>query len=177
MNHQEFFSKLPDNRNFFFDLVDPSSRSEADILDMLEVLKRFSDSGRVTLGLNQNEANILSRLTGCSPEAATDPETALIECADLKRQLQIESVVIHSIRYAVGCDAETSASVTGPYCEQPQKSPGAGDRFNAGYALGEVLNCEMKDRLTLACASSGFFVRQARSAALEELSEFLKDWV
>jgi sugar/nucleoside kinase (ribokinase family) len=170
---ERVFEKLPEKPRFFFDLVDPSTRSDEDVFGMLEALKRFGDWGHVTLGLNQNEANILSLLTGGATPKAEDPETALRQCAQLQAALNLDAVVIHSIRYAVATQDGEAAKVWGPYCEKPKKSTGAGDRFNAGYALGLVLGVPMEDCLTLACASSGYFVRHAHSANLLELAEFL----
>lgn len=170
---ERVFQKLPETPGFFFDLVDPSTRSDEDVSGMLEVLKRFGDCGHVTLGLNQNEANILSTLSGGATVKAVDPDTALQQCKELQTALNLDAVVIHSIRYAVASENGVAGSVWGPYCENPKKSTGAGDRFNAGYALGCVLECALEDRLTLASASSGFFVREARSPSLPELSAFL----
>jgi sugar/nucleoside kinase (ribokinase family) len=168
------FSRLSGRPCFFFDLVDPSTRSIDDIKAMLTVLKRFTRVGEVTLGLNQNEANILSRITKGATRTAATQESAALQSQELCTALELDAVVIHSVRYAVGSEAGVSSRVTGPYCEQPVKSTGAGDRFNAGYALGQALGCEMEDRLTLACASSGYFVRNARSASLDELIAFLR---
>jgi sugar/nucleoside kinase (ribokinase family) len=64
----------------------------------------------------------------------------------------------------------------GPFCPNPRKSTGAGDRFNAGIALGLALGFNAADCLALGCAESGFFVRNARSASQRELGEFLKQW-
>jgi sugar/nucleoside kinase (ribokinase family) len=68
--------------------------------------------------------------------------------------------------------AETVA-LRGSYCAQPKKSTGAGDRFNAGYCLGLLLQLDARSRLACACAGSGFFVREARSATLAELADFV----
>lgn len=171
---EKVFSKLPGRPNFFFDLVDPSTRSENDIRGMLEVLAKFEQVGNVTLGLNQNEANILSRLTDGATQTAVAPESAEEQSVELRNALKVGSVVIHSLRYAVGCAGDSVQSVWGPYCEKPKKSTGAGDRFNAGYALGAILGLKMADRLLLACSASGFFVRAGRSATVAELSAFLR---
>jgi len=173
----EVFSKLPGRPNFFFDLVDPSSRSDGDILEMQTALKRFAGIGKVCLGLNQNEANILCRLNALNALPAHDPETAAVQGRALLSQLGIDEVVIHSVKYAVGVDRDDESGVFGPYCDNPLKSTGAGDRFNSGYALGCLLDFEMRERLLLACASSGYFVRNARSASATELAQFLEDWV
>lgn len=170
----EVFTRLPGKHQFFFDLVDPSSRSESDILAMLQALKRFTEVGEVTLGLNQNEANILCRINNLDVSPAKVPRSAITQARALLQCLGLKEVVIHSIKYAVAVDADEASHVFGPYCENPLKSTGAGDRFNAGYALGQILNLAMRARLKLACASSGFFVRHARSPSLEELVEFME---
>ncbi|MFA6288922.1 MAG: hypothetical protein WC661_16190 [Opitutaceae bacterium] len=68
--------------------------------------------------------------------------------------------------------------MTGPYCAQPKKSTGAGDRFNAGYALGCLLDLMPAERLACGCAVSGKFVRLSRSPSLPEMIDYLTspDW-
>lgn len=170
------FSKLDHRPSFFIDLVDPSSRAEDAIREMLGVLSQFNEYGPAILGLNQNEANILGRVTGVTPAEASGPEDAVRQCSALREELKLDSVLIHSTRYAAGNLGGNSADVAAPYCESPKKSTGAGDRFNAGFALGHVLDLAPADRLTLGCACSGSFVREARSPTLDELADFLEDW-
>ena len=169
------FAKLAGRPRFFFDLVDPSSRSEADIRKMLTELSGFGALGEVTLGLNQNEANILSKLTGGADDKVAEPDGALRQATELRAALGLDAVIIHAIRYAVGDDGQDRESLYGPYCANPKKSTGAGDRFNAGYALGRVLELPLQARLQIACGSSGYFVRSGRSASLSELAEFLSE--
>ncbi|WP_309380550.1 PfkB family carbohydrate kinase [Cerasicoccus frondis] len=168
------FSKLEHTPKIFFDLVDPSSRSVEDIKKMLTVLTQYSEYCHVTLGLNQNEINVLSSLTNGRIMKAKSPEDALVQAQDLQSKLNIDAVIVHSLRYAVGCEGDQTASMNGPYCEKPVKSTGAGDRFNAGYILGCLIECSLADRLTLATATSGYFVRQAKSPTIEELAQFIE---
>lgn len=175
---REVFRQLRHRPAFFLDLVDPSGRSPEDIRAMLAVLPEFEASGPVTLGLNGNEANILARLLDlpvCNP--AQRASTAALASA-LRRHLQISEVVIHHIKSAACANARGAETLAGPFCAQPKKSTGAGDRFNAGYALGLMLALSPAERLLCACACSGFFVREARSATLTELADFLagSDW-
>jgi sugar/nucleoside kinase (ribokinase family) len=127
----------------------------------------------LTLGLNGNEANILARLLGLS-EAGDDPAAALAQAQGLQARLGISEVVIHHIKCAALAGGDVAASVRGPYCAKPKKSTGAGDRFNAGYSLGLLLRLDARARLACATACSGFFVRQARSATLLELADFIE---
>ena len=170
---KEVFAGLTQRPRFFIDLVDPSGRTAAEIAEMLSLLVGFETAGTLTLGLNGNEANIAARILNlplAQPECA---ESVQIQAAALREALGISEVVIHQIKVAVAADARGTVALVGPYCAQPVKSTGAGDRFNAGYALGLMLDLDAGSRLLLGCGSSGYFVRHGRSPSLDELSAFL----
>lgn len=174
---REVFSTLGQRPHFLVDLVDPSGRSAPDILEVAGILRDFEPSGPLTLGLNGNEANILCRLHGiapASPEAT--PDETLAQAVSLRGRLEISRVIIHRIPFAVSADADGGFIQAGPYCANPKKSTGAGDRFNAGICLGLALGWNAADSLALGCATSGFFVRNARSATQPELADFLRQW-
>jgi sugar/nucleoside kinase (ribokinase family) len=157
------------------DLVDPAGRSEADLREALAVARGFAIAGPVTLGLNLNEANRLARLYGIA--AGQDEAEALARLAqDLRRVLGVDEVVIHAVRESAVAGPDGVATATGWWCAQPRRLTGAGDRFNAGYALGHLLGRAARERLLLGNAASGFFVRQARSASRDELAAFLRAW-
>ncbi len=172
---QEVFAQLTHRPHFFFDLVDPSSRPSDDILSMLGALTAFEAHGPVTLGLNGNEANILARLTGLG-EAAAEANECLRLAGELRAHLRLAHVMIHRNRFAVAAGGDSHAIVRGLHCPRPRKSTGAGDRFNAGYILGLIAGGTLEDCLVLGSATAGYFVRQARSANLSELQEFLRAW-
>lgn len=159
---EQVYSKLSQRPWFFIDLVDPSSRSVADIKAMLIVMQGFSQAGPCILGLNVNEAQLLCRL--CELPAVVDTEKGIREASQsLQDALQIEGIVIHSTRWAAVATNDHTASVCGPYCEQPVKLTGAGDRFNAGFCTGLMLEQDLENCLRLAVATSGFFVAHGRS--------------
>ncbi len=170
---EKVYAKLNHRPAVFIDLVDPSSRSEGDIRAMLDTLPQFETCGPLTLGLNGTEANILARLLGIT-QAGDDPQASLAQAQALRSRLGISEVVVHHIKSAAVANARESAAMHGPYCAKPKKSTGAGDRFNAGYCLGLLLQLDAASRLACACACSGYFVRQARSASLAELADFLQ---
>lgn len=174
---REVFSKLGNRPEFLIDLVDPSSRSASDVVEMAGILSEFEQSGSLTLGLNGNEANILCRLHGIShPSPEATPEETLAQAGALRKRLGISRVIIHRLRYAVSSDANDDYIQPGPHCPNPKKSTGAGDRFNAGVCLGLALGCRSADCLILGCATAGYFVRNARSANPCELADFLRQW-
>lgn len=171
---QTVFSKLTHRPHFFLDLVDPSSRAEKDITDMLAAVPGFEQCGPTTLGLNQNEANILSRLTGGKTLTSPDSEQAAEQVSILREKIGLSEILIHSVRYAVLANDTGTFCASGPYCENPVKLTGAGDRFNAGYSLGLTLGLPPEARLRLAAFVSGLYVRLGRSANLDELIGFLE---
>lgn len=171
---REVYAQLTHRPRFFIDLVDPSTHTEAGILAMLATLSGFEVTGPLTLGLNGNEANILARLLSLPRCDHTVAATSLPLASALRAKLGISEVVIHHIKSAAVSAPDGDAVRLGPYCAQPKKSTGAGDRFNSGYALGALLGYSPDERLLCACAASGFFVRGARSASVAELADFLE---
>jgi sugar/nucleoside kinase (ribokinase family) len=168
---EEVFEKLSQPACIFFDLVDPSSRSPQDIRDMLSELTAFAGSSRVVLGLNENEATLLCKNLGLSI-AHTQELSERARC--LREALQIQEVVIHAHKVAVVDNQTEQAGAETIYCPRPIKSTGAGDRFNAGYVLGLLLNLPASARLILGNASSSFYVHTGRSASLEELAGYIE---
>jgi len=174
---REVYFKLPHQPHFLIDLVDPSSRSAADIMKMTGILRDFEPAGPLTLGLNGNEANILCRLhnlAAVSHEAT--PDETLAQAGALRKRLEISRVIIHRRRFAVSSDVDEDFIQPGPHCQNPKKSTGAGDRFNAGVCLALALGCNAADALAMGCGTAGFFVRNARSANQYELADFLRKW-
>src|SRR5690606_3614825 len=83
---ERVYGRLTHRPPFFFDLVDPSSRTDADIAGMLEVLKKFQACGDVILGLNGNEANIVSRVLGL-PSADSSPGSLRVQSRAIRSAL------------------------------------------------------------------------------------------
>ena len=171
----EVFTSLKERPPLFIDLVDPSSRTETDISRMLQTVSRFEQNTQTILGLNGVEANVIARVLRI-PEAKENPTELSEQAAALQKKLDIDTVVIHCVKLAAMANADGSVAVAGPYCPNPKKSTGAGDRFNAGFCTGVLLGLTPREKLLLGSACSGFFVREARSASAEELSQFIKEW-
>jgi len=175
----EVYADLDHRPWFFVDLVDPRSRSEADLLGMLDTLKGFEATGPTCFGGNRNEGNAMAERLGVptnDDDDDGDGEALLDQCRALRAAMGISQVTLHGIRRAATAGTAGEATAEGPYTPNPKKSTGAGDRFNAGYCLGHLLDLDAEARLLLGNACSGFFVRQARSATRDELCAFLGDW-
>lgn len=158
------------NRKYLaIDLADPSARSKADIDGLFATLRRFSGRLRVALCLNEKEARILGDALGA---AAGDLPRV---CEAIYRGLSLDSIQIHAMKTAVGMDAQGFQSIEGVYIERPTITTGGGDNFNAGFALGRLLEYPLKDCLVLGNATAALYVTTGASPSLDELIRFVLD--
>ena len=162
-------------RTFFFDLADPEKRSEADLLEVLGVFSKFEQFGKVILGLNLREAEQVDALLGFAPLTNT-PENLQTMAARIREKLSLNTVVIHPVADAACATLEGTAYAAGPFCEKPKITTGAGDHFNSGFVTGRLLGLTLEAALTVAVATSGFYVRTAVSPTLKDLEEFIATW-
>jgi sugar/nucleoside kinase (ribokinase family) len=161
-------------RTLYIDLADPEFRLIEDVREALQCLSRFAQWFHTILSLNQKEAGEIMEILGLCAEGTDRPQ--IQKSAEVIRSgLGIQSVVVHPMACAAAATANESALVEGPYVERPLISTGAGDHFNAGYALGSILRGTPEQCLQLAVATSGYYVRTAKSPTLNELRKFLKE--
>ena len=171
----EVFSKAPKaQRTFFVDLADPEKRTHDDIRAALDELTKFQGSANVILGLNLKESvEILEVLHLPVPK---DPEAAIEETAKaIRAKMNIGCVVVHPRKGAAAATASESATFMGPFVQQPKISTGAGDHFNAGFALGQVLGLDLVECLCTGVATSGYYVRTANSPTGKQLADFIAE--
>jgi sugar/nucleoside kinase (ribokinase family) len=158
----------------FVDLADPEKRLPEDLLGALEVLKGINAVVPVVLGLNLSEATQVNRVLGF-PKIG-NPEGAIVQMAQqIREKLGLYTVVVHPRNGAAGATREGTASFVGPFVQQPKISTGAGDHFNAGFAMGEVMGMGLEESLAMGCAVSGYYVRNAVSPTAGQLVRFLSD--
>ncbi|MEC7235756.1 MAG: PfkB family carbohydrate kinase [Verrucomicrobiota bacterium] len=163
------------DRTFFFDLADPEKRSETDLLEVLTVFSKFEQFGKVILGLNLREAEQVDALLGFPPLANT-PKNLQTMAARIREKLSLNTVVIHPVGDAACATTEGTAYAAGPFCEKPKITTGAGDHFNSGFVTGFLLGLTPEAALTVAVATSGFYVRTALSPTLKDLEELIATW-
>lgn len=162
-------------RRFFFDLADPEKHSDAKIAAACRLLSKFQEFGPTTLGLNEKEAFRVGRALGYEGGHHGRSEVLGVT-AFISANLPLETVVVHPRAYAVvGTHGEITASVDGPFVENPLISTGAGDHFNAGFCLAKQLGLSDDEAATAAVGTSGYYVRNAESPSLAQLAEFLEE--
>lgn len=173
----EVLAKAPARaRRFFFDLADPEKRSEADLREAIAEIAKFEEFGKVTLGLNFKEAQQVTDALQL-PALTEETESALTGgAAAIRKALAIDCVVVHPRKSAACATADGVAWVPGPYCEKPLITTGAGDHFNGGFSLGQLLGASPETCLALGVCTSGHYVRTAESPTLDQLETFLAQW-
>lgn len=173
--HDEILPKLTikkDRPIFFIDLADPEKRENKEIIRALDLLKQFNSHFKVVLGLNKKEAYDIAAILHIGNENSSleDINRALYHYMD------IYSVVIHPVDQSCTVINGTFYHDFGPLAKKPKLTTGAGDNFNAGFVFGLVLGLSPLESLQLGMATSGFYVRQAKSPRYQELIDFINSW-
>jgi hypothetical protein len=161
-------------RKIFFDLADPEFRMAEDIAEAVELISKFEKWFEVTLGLNQKEAGEICEVLKLKVDG-DDRAFSQKAAQEIRKKLSIDGVVVHAVAFATAASEKSSALLDGPYVAKPLISTGAGDHFNAGYSLGMILKGDLEQRVQLGVATSGFYVRTAKSPTLQDLRGFLKE--
>lgn len=164
-----------DRRDFFFDLADPDKRTDSDLRTVLSTIGRFSNHGHVTLGLNLKEGQRVHHTLGLGA-CETHPNALRDMCDAIRRKVGIECVVIHPTDGAACATKMGTWYTKGPFCGKPKLSTGAGDHFNSGFSLGLLLGLSPECALTMAVATSGYYVRNAKSPSIADVQTYISSW-
>ncbi|MBX9736203.1 MAG: hypothetical protein K2X32_04695 [Phycisphaerales bacterium] len=185
-------------RRVFIDLCDPAKRTDADVAEALRQISAMASaraldgtpSVRITLGLNLSEAERIDQVCGAGGFAGDrytpgDERSKLViarASAAIRARLGLDCVVIHPREGAAASvqgnpESERGVWLDGPLTEHPKLSTGAGDHFNSGFALAQLLNMDAPQCLAVATGVSGVYVRDAMSPTRQRLTEFLRSRV
>jgi len=158
----------------FFDLADPEKRTPEDLLRAMKLVGRFEDKFRTILGLNEKEVYQVAEAMGVK---AIDGDGKLKHAVmETHKRLGIYCLMVHPVRSACCAIGGEYYAVDGPYCENPKLTTGAGDNLNSGFCLGQALGLGPLASLSLGVATSGYYVRNAKSPTLDEVIEFIRKW-
>jgi hypothetical protein len=171
----EVVPQLTGRRRLFFDLCDPEKRLPDDISHALELIVRFQDKFDVTLGLNEKEAYEVARVLGLDP-SPRDPEGLLALTKEIHLRVPVDTIVVHPVTYALAVRGAENAVVRGSVCPKPKITTGAGDHFNSGFCLGQLLGFDLASSLLCGVSTSGHYVRTAESPTPPTLAQHLRAW-
>lgn len=160
-------------RWLFFDLADPAKRTAEDIEALLKLVSKFEKYFNVVLGLNLQESRQIGGVLGITLKDEAF-ENVTQHAAEIREALGIHTVVIHPTSFAAAADGSGATHVLGPFTPKPKITTGAGDHFNAGFCIGRLLGTGLAPSLQIGVATSGYYVRHARSPRLDDLKKFLQ---
>lgn len=172
---KEIFPLSQKPRLLFIDLADPAKRTDEDLLEALHLLKEFTQTYQVILGLNEAEAMRIASILGL-PILGDSKENIVNTAASIQTKSALSQVVIHATRFACAATPDGSWVVDGPYTAEPFMTTGAGDNFNAGYCNALLYGLSIEQALLSGVATSGYYVRFGKSPSMEELADFLRKW-
>ncbi len=172
---------LPKRKNkpiFFVDIADPEKRENDEIVEALDLLKEFKSNFFVILGLNKKEAYDVAKVLELFDSPSLDNMQVSLEDLNiaLYDYLNIDSVVIHPVDSSCTVVDGVFYTEKGPYISKPKLTTGAGDNFNAGFALGMLYNLSPDQALLTGMSTSGYYVRNAKSPNFKELVDFIDLW-
>ncbi len=162
-------------RKLFFDLCDPEKRSKNDLAQALDLIVKFNRYFDVILGLNEKEALAVASVLNLAPKPATTDGLTVL-ASELSQRLPVATVLVHPTAYAIAASAGKAVRVDGPFTKTPLITTGAGDHFNAGFCLGNLLGLEHAESLLCGVATSGYYVRTGKSPGIPDLAALLRNW-
>jgi hypothetical protein len=175
---------------FLFDLCDPSKKSPQQIREVLELISSFSEFGKVTLGLNENEANkVWMALNDYDLTVSDKVKLPQIEIAGdfIFDAMNIETLLIHPPDRTLAFTRHASENtitrklhhfleLDGKMIAQPAVLTGAGDNLNAGYCLGWLAGLETQYCILLGMAAAGAYILNGVSPEIEDLTDYVEQW-
>ncbi len=168
-----------ERRELFIDLADPAKRSDLDLQEAIITLADLSRFYTITLGLNELEAKRIAHLfdhTLPVKELELSREKVASLAGFIQSKTGLDTIVIHTTKYAAACTKDESTHTDGPFCKTPFLTTGGGDNFNAGFLVGKGLKLTLAECLLLAVATSGYYIRAGKSPTIGDLISFLRSW-
>src|SRR5258706_1554942 len=156
------------NPILFADLSDCSKRSHEEIREILFLLQESSSRCKVILSLNLNEAHTLHKVIYSKATQENDLQK-LGEA--LLQKLELNMLLLHNRKEAAAVTRERSARRPSLFIENPKLLTGAGDNFNAGFCLGQLLHLDLDDSLIVAHSVSNHYIQNGSSPTVKELLE------
>ncbi|MGI5849860.1 MAG: hypothetical protein ACOX8Q_07330 [Christensenellales bacterium] len=170
----EYLSKTPDkSKQIIVDLADCSRKNVRSITEMLDLLEQFTYIRKVILSLNESEAMELYRVLCNKSHSGEDYEKLGFTLADI---IKVDRLVLHSRKCCYSYEAGRISSMPTQFNETPKLQTGGGDNFNAGYALGCILDFPPEYCNVLGNAVSSYYISYGKSPGLKELKRHLEQW-
>lgn len=165
---------------YFFDLCDPSKKTNLEIREVLQVISRFTELGTTILGLNENEAlKVYYALHGVNPldgehiaAIHTDDLTAVTQF--IFNYVKTDAVVVHPVDRSLLVTKKGVITLPGKVVSHPKILTGGGDNLNAGFCFGLLNHFSLEESVLLGMATSGAYVQNGCSPTVSDLITYIE---
>jgi sugar/nucleoside kinase (ribokinase family) len=130
-----------------------TKHSRAAILECLDIIMSYKAFGKVTLGLNENEALLLYQAIAQDVPAELKSVVQTIHA-----QGMADVVLVHPIHGCYVADENGVRFIDGSFIENPLVTTGGGDHFNAGYGYAVLQGMEIDAAVKFALKVASSFV-------------------
>jgi len=158
------------------DLAEFEQRPESDRESLLELVREITDHCQTMLSFNLKEAWQMGESLGENFSGQKDPDQIVALATYLKENIEADRIIIHPNSGAACASDQGSVYVTGPYCDNPLISTGAGDNFGAGCLAAALLGLDDAGIIFTGNCASGYYVRTGRSASFKQLTDLVELW-
>jgi hypothetical protein len=155
-------------KKVLFDLADCSKHGSQKIMAALELIQRFNLYCDITLSLNRNEAILVH-------QALNQPTSTDLDFvgSGIYKLLDIDTLVIHTSTRSMGWRKSEIHRADTFLIKDPQVSTGAGDNFNAGLCIGQLIGLATDELLLFANMVAACYMINGESPGIKELHTFI----
>jgi len=153
----------------FVDPADVRRMSEDRLREGIEPLKQLDRVVPVTFSTNRLETEVVASLE--DEEVRDDDFKTITRRA--KNALGVSRYLAHTVDRSIVVSDVVEATARPPHVEKPELTASAGDHFNAGFILGDILGLPDSASLMLGNAVANWFLRHGFPPDYDELLDFL----
>jgi pfkB family carbohydrate kinase len=167
----DILPKIPKEKKkkAFFDLADCSTRSKTDILNVLQIIEKFSSFAEVTLSLNNNETQTIYKTLFEKEEKNFERMGQKIS-----EKLTINRLILHNSKETLAFNENEITKCSTFFVETPLFSTGAGDHFNAGFCAALLAEFTTFEALKVGNAVAFLYITKAKSPNTNEVFDYLE---
>jgi hypothetical protein len=175
------------SKQVIVDLSDCIRRSDKDIAGIIDVLEEYSEKRTVNLSLNESEAAELGKAFGIiapgSSEIKTSEDSSSEDrctklCGQIAERTGLGRIIIHTSRRCTSsAQGEGLSWLPTRFVGNPKLMTGAGDNFNAGYALGLLMGERSEICNVYGNAASSYYIMHGHSPDTKGLSAHISEWI
>jgi hypothetical protein len=166
---------------FIFYLGDVTKKFVFETDEILDIISEYSSYGKVTLLLDENEANELwSILNGSDPgsrDISYKSQRAIEKCLYIFNTMRIDMLVIFSTNCTILLSREQRFEFAGRTLNNVNASKYARDCFDAGYQLGLLLQLKIPHCVALGLTISGTYLQNESEPEPKSLVKYIKEWI